>query len=115
MSNLEQARIFAQAGARVLDSIEFFKGWREDIDKEELDMSSAYQCIVGQATKARMDRDWDACVPYDEGWDYIYEEQETYASDSDLGFVADDDKDVTYDDLQQAWLELLEQELNTTP
>lgn len=117
MSNLEQARIFAQAGARVLDSIEFFKGWREKIYVPELALNDPYSCVLGQiGTAYGVEADFtEGHAPYDKVVAYIQQVVDGSFEPEETGFDANPTSVVSYDDLQQAWLELLEQEPNTTP
>lgn len=110
--SIETAREAAARGAALLDEKD--PGWRDRIDRDELDLRLPCGCIIGQDFGQRFceapeDLSGDLDDPYVFGLHVLglnYEDEATY------GFVAPslfgtNPNDASWDELQEAWVEIL--------
>lgn len=97
-----KADIVAQRGAAFLDNT-VRKDWRSKIDTDTLDISSSYNCILGQIFGS-----------YHDGIDAIFNKMvlvtpvEIHASEY-LGFCGDSYFDYTYEEINSAWIKVVEE------
>lgn len=122
--SIEMAREAAARGAAFLDEKD--DGWRDRVNRAELDMREPCGCVVGQSNSRRYDLAWqahggepimdDLSDPYAFGLEYLgvesYDDHACWENETRLGFIASVVEDgvpdgTSWRELQTAWEEIL--------